>query len=134
MLKGLFGPASLTATLRGGLEETSATHRAIAERVANALQASSSTDFASTLKAKGAGKVDEADLQRDMAALADTQIRYEADAKLLQAAYARLRAAMKRTWLARRCSRSRRGRSAICSRPLATAPRPAWRASRSSSR
>lgn len=94
MLKGLFGPSSLTATLRGGLEETSATHRAIADRVANALQASSSTDFDSTLKAKGAGKVDEADLQRDMTALADTQIRYEADAKLLQAAYARLRAAV----------------------------------------
>jgi flagellar basal body rod protein FlgB len=34
-------------------------------------------------------------LERDMAALADTQLRYEADAKLLQAAYARLRTAMR---------------------------------------
>jgi len=93
MLKGLFGPGTLTSALRGGLEETSATHKVIAARVANALQSSGSTDFDAALQAKHAQGT-EADLQNDMTSLADTQLRYEADAKLLQAAYARLRAAV----------------------------------------
>ncbi len=95
MLRELFGPTTLTSMLRGGLEETSATHRVIADRVANALSSSSSGDFSDELKAKQAqARVTEADLQRDMASLADTQLRYEADAKLLQGAYARLRRAI----------------------------------------
>ena len=96
MLKDLFGPQTLTAMLRGGLEEASATHRVIAKHVADTLESSSSVDFSKQLDAKNAqAHVDEADLQRDMAALADTQLRYEADARLLQSAYARLRSAMK---------------------------------------
>jgi flagellar basal body rod protein FlgB len=96
MFKDLFGPSSLTYMLRGGLEEASATHRAIANRVANADPSSTSVDFSSELKARtGKPQVDEADLQRDMASLADTQLRYEADAKLLQAAYTRLRTAIR---------------------------------------
>jgi flagellar basal body rod protein FlgB len=94
MLKGLFGPTSLTNILRGGLEEVSTTHRAIAARVASAQETSSSVDFADTLQKQAAQRVSEEDLQRDMAELADTQLRYEADAKLLQAAYARLRTAI----------------------------------------
>ena len=94
MLKNLFGPTSTSSMLRGGLEEASATHRAIAARVAGALK-SSAGDFPGELEARTAqGRLDEADLQRDMAALADTQLRYEADAKLLHAAYARLRTAI----------------------------------------
>jgi len=96
MLRSLFGTGTLTAMLRGGLEETSATHRTIAKRVAGALDSSASTDFASALQAKqGSARLSQADLERDMASLADTEIRYEADAKLLQGAYARLRSAMK---------------------------------------
>lgn len=96
MLRSLFGAGTLSSMLRGGLEETSATHRTIARRVANALEVSTSADFASALEAKkGQAKINEVDLERDMASLADTQIRYEADAKLLQGAYARLRATMK---------------------------------------
>jgi flagellar basal body rod protein FlgB len=96
MLRELFGPSTLTSQLRGGLEETSATHRVIADRVANALQSSSSGDFSDELKARQAqARRTEADLQRDMASLADTQLRYEADAKLLQAAYGRLREAVR---------------------------------------
>ncbi len=95
MLKGLFGPSSVTSMLRGGLEETSATHRAIAERVAGALDSSSSVSFSDQLEARAAGaRPSQVDLERDMTALADTQLRYEADAKLLQAAYAQLRAAI----------------------------------------
>jgi flagellar basal body rod protein FlgB len=91
MIKSLFGPSSITSQLRGGLEEVSATHRAIADRVASATQASSQTGFAEALNAGAAAP----DLQQDMAALADTQLRYEADAKLLQAAYGRLRSAIR---------------------------------------
>lgn len=96
MIRGLFGAETLTSMLRGGLEETSATHRTIADRVARVTGASSSTDFAGALEAgTAARRVDEADLQRDMAALADTQLRYEADARLLSQAYERLRTAMR---------------------------------------
>jgi hypothetical protein len=96
MLKALFGPSTLTSMLRGGLEEASATHRAIAQRVAGALQSSSSVEFPDALAAQNARKqVSEADLENDMTALADTQLRYEADAKLLKAAYARLRSAFR---------------------------------------
>jgi flagellar basal body rod protein FlgB len=96
MLKALFGPSTLTGMLRGGLEETSATHRAIAQRVAGALQSSSSVEFPDALAAQNAkNQVSEADLENDMTALADTQLRYEADAKLLKAAYGRLRSAFR---------------------------------------
>ncbi|MEO8199701.1 MAG: hypothetical protein ABI679_04185 [Gemmatimonadota bacterium] len=96
VLKGIFGSNSLTHLIRGGLEETSASHRVIASRVAGALNSSSSVDFADTLNQKTAASKQqvEADLQRDMTELADTTIRYEADSKLLQQAYARLRTAI----------------------------------------
>lgn len=54
MFKSLFGPDSVTHMLRGGLEETSATHRGIASRVSRALDASTSGDFAGELEARGA--------------------------------------------------------------------------------
>ncbi len=96
MIRSLFGPSAVSSMLRGGLEEATATHRAIADRVANAAQSSTNTDFADAVSASaGAKKVNEADLQRDMASLADTQLRFEADAKLLQAAYSRLRMAIR---------------------------------------
>ena len=96
MIKGLFGNSTVPGALRAGLDQASATQKAIAARVAGALSSSSSTDFAGDF-AKAKGKVDEADLQRDMAELADTQLRYEADAKLLQQAYGRLRTAIRDT-------------------------------------
>jgi flagellar basal body rod protein FlgB len=94
MLKGLFGPDTLSHMLRGGLEEASATHRAIGERVASAMNASSHVDFPTELGQR-VGRPSEADLERDMAALADTQLRYEAEARLLQAAYGQLRTAIR---------------------------------------
>jgi flagellar basal body rod protein FlgB len=51
--------------------------------------------FEDKLQAEAARAQQEADLQRDMSALADTQLRYEADAKLLHDAYARLRTAIR---------------------------------------
>ncbi|MEZ4589478.1 MAG: hypothetical protein R2909_24135 [Gemmatimonadales bacterium] len=95
MIRGLFGATTLPAQLRGGLEETSATQRGIGERVARAIETSSSTDFTSSMEAQVAkAREAEMDLQRDMAALADTQLRYEADAQLLREAYQRLRTAI----------------------------------------
>ncbi len=94
MIQRLFGSGTLTYMLRGGLEEASTTHRGIADRVSGATASSSSTDFPGELGAAGA-KPTQADLERDMTALADTQLRYEAEAKLLQAAYGRLRTAVR---------------------------------------
>lgn len=95
MIRGLFGAGTTPAMLRGGLDEVSATHRGIASRVANALTPADGSDFASQLDAQRAAESSGADLERDMAALADAQIRYESTAKLLQKAYARLRAAIR---------------------------------------
>ena len=95
MIRGLFGTDSLASMLRGGLEETSATQRGIGQRVARAIESSSSTSFAGTMDAKMAkARETEQDLQRDMASLADTDLRFEADAQLLRAAYQRLRTAI----------------------------------------
>ncbi len=96
MIKGLFGAGSLSSMLRGGLEETTATHRTIAARVSGALASSTSTDFASALDAQTSQqRLSEVDLEREMVALADTQLRFEADAKLLTEAYSRLRTAIR---------------------------------------
>lgn len=95
MLKGLFGPTTLPYMLRGGLEEASATHRSVSSRVAGALAASSSVDFSDALGAQAQQAAIEERLQQAMTELADTQLRYEANARLLQQAYAQLRTAMR---------------------------------------
>jgi flagellar basal body rod protein FlgB len=93
MLRALFGPDSLTARLRGGLEELSATQRGIGRRVAGATDASTQTPFSEALARARGGQAP--DLQQEMAALADTQLRYEAEARLLRDAYGRLRTAIR---------------------------------------
>lgn len=93
MIRGLFGAGSVTATLRGGLEEAAATHRTIADRVARGLGRSASADFSGALEAAAAES--DAALTQDMAALADTQLRYEAAARLLQKSYSDLRTAIR---------------------------------------
>src|SRR5690606_22818320 len=78
MIRGLFDNSSLTAQLRGGLEEASATQRGIGRRVSEALMASTTTAFTDASQAAMAKAAQaEADIQREMASLADTQIRYE---------------------------------------------------------
>ena len=54
MLRSLFGPDSLSSMLRGGLEEASATHRVIADRVAGRLSSSANPAFEDTLQAEAA--------------------------------------------------------------------------------
>ncbi len=95
MIKGLFGSTSLVAQLRDGLDDMSVRHQAIARRVSRALTASSTVTFGDQLTARARARRTEADLQRDMTKLADTQLRYETDARLLQQAYARFHAAVR---------------------------------------
>jgi hypothetical protein len=95
MIRGLFDGSTLSSILRGGLEELTATERGIGQRVSRAIETSTNTSFAGTMDAKLAqARQTEQDLQRDMASLADTQLRYEADAQLLREAYQRLRTAI----------------------------------------
>jgi hypothetical protein len=95
MIRGLFGVSTLPSRLRGGLEEASATQRGIGQRVADAMKVSTSTNFAEATQAQLArAREAEADIQRDMASLADTQIRFEADIQLLRETYQRLRTAI----------------------------------------
>jgi hypothetical protein len=91
MINRILGSGTITDKLRGGLEEASATHRTIANRVAGALSQSTTSDFAQQL----GGKLNQSaeTLEQDMAALADTQLRYEATARLLHQAYSDLREA-----------------------------------------
>ena len=95
MIPGLFGTSSLSSALRGGLQEASATQRGIGQRVADAMQYSTATNFSTATAAEAAkAKQADVDIQREMASLADTQLRYEADVQLLREAYQRLRTAI----------------------------------------
>lgn len=89
----LFGQGTITRELRGALDELSATQRTIAKRVADGLQSSSTSSFQGKLNESLAASQDES-LTRNMASLADTELRYEATSKLLEKSYADLRAAM----------------------------------------
>jgi flagellar basal body rod protein FlgB len=84
MLRALFGPNTVPATLRQGLDETMAAHKAIARRIASAV--TSSSQGSQTQGAPGT-----TNLADDMAALADEQLRYESEARLLKLVYDRLR-------------------------------------------
>ena len=99
MIRSLFGVNTVISMLRGGLEETSATQRGIAARVAEASTSSATGDFAGHLAAATKGrakpKMSDTDLQQEMAALADTQIRFEASSKLLHSAYGQIRTAFR---------------------------------------
>jgi hypothetical protein len=89
MIKALFGSTTTPFVLRKGLDETMAAHKQVAERIAGALTSSGEV---STATGTGAGQaLDESDLTGQMAALADTQLRYEAEARLLQVVYQGLR-------------------------------------------
>jgi hypothetical protein len=93
MITGLFGARSVTSNLRGGLEEASATQKVIARRVAGALNQSAAAGFGEELGARLENATET--LEQDMAALADTQLRYEASARLLQMSYSDIRTAMR---------------------------------------
>ena len=87
MIKALFGPSSLAATLRRGLDMGMAAHNDIARRVASAATSSSQTAPLPGEDAEAAQAANKKNLADDMADLAEVQLRYEAEAKLLHAVY-----------------------------------------------
>lgn len=91
MLKALFGPSSNAHTLRRGLDQEMVRHREIARRVAGALESSTQASGDGAAGSPDAA----ADLATDMADLADTQLRYEAEARLLQLVYQGLRSSIR---------------------------------------
>ena len=94
MFSGLFGSATRVGDLRWSLDDSARTHKAIAGRVAGALEASGGADFSDAMAARQ-GKSAKVDLEVEMVNLASTQLRYDASAKLLQQAYQGLRTAIK---------------------------------------
>ena len=95
MIKALFGTGTAPWRLRGGLAELSATHTAIATRLADGTRASTGSSFADALGEVTGGGIGEREVLTSMASLADTQLRFEATARLLQRAYADLRVTMR---------------------------------------
>ena len=90
MLMRLIGHGTSAAMLKEGLDVSTVRARTIANRVANA----ATPGFEGALEEATAaeGKVD---LETEMVALADEQIRFEATSRLLQKVYAQLRASVK---------------------------------------
>lgn len=91
MLNRLVGSDSTVAQLKEGLDASSRAVRGIAHRVANA----GSPDFAEALQDAQAAGERGVDLEQEMVALADEQLRYEATASLLQKMYQQIRASMR---------------------------------------
>ena len=75
--------------LKAGLDASTTRTRQIAGRIAQG------TTFALPADGSTEAQPDSADLERDMASLADEQLRFEATARLLQKAYAGLRASIR---------------------------------------
>lgn len=95
MIRGLFGGHTVVGMLRDGLDWSSLRHREIASRVARATTTSASGAAPGPSAAPGEGGGPEVDLEREMVALADTQLRFEATAQLLRKAYAQLHTAVR---------------------------------------
>ena len=92
MLARLIGSGTTSAQLKDGLDASSQAVRGIAHRVANA----STPDFADVLRDAGAAASGSGvDLEREMVALADEQLRFEASANLLQKVYQQVRSAIR---------------------------------------
>jgi len=88
MITRLLGTDSPASGLKEGLNASTQAVRGIAHRVSNA----SNPDFQAALKAAGEPPVD---LDREMVALADEQLRYEAAASLLQKVYQSIRSSVR---------------------------------------
>lgn len=92
MIRGLIGAGTIVEGLRQELDASAVRSRAIANRVANA---------SNTGGASFDGALDEAmrgdgvDLEVEMVALADEQIRYEALAEALQKLYGQIRSSVR---------------------------------------
>ena len=97
MLFGLIDRTTSASALNAGLDRSLERHRVIADRVSKATLANSD-GFA--LEAKGNGKqvapnANPINVEDEMVAQADEQLRFLATAKLLEKTYAHLRSAIK---------------------------------------
>jgi len=88
MLFGFFGRVSSAPQMRDALDASSQRVKAIAQRVSGATLAGNG---GFTLPDGTTVAGDAVNLEAEMTALADEQIRYEATAKLLEKTYAKLR-------------------------------------------
>ena len=91
MLNRLMGSTSTVSELKNGLNRSTYAVREIAHRVANAASRPDG-GFAATLEsAQRTGPGGEIDLEKEMVALADEQLRYEATTRLLEKVYQQIR-------------------------------------------
>ena len=97
MLTRLLGPETAAAKLREGLDASVVRARGIAHRIANA--STPGANFQGALDAAaaqdGAQAAEGVDLEAEMVALADEQLRFDAVSRLLQKVYAQVRASVK---------------------------------------
>ena len=94
MFARLIGSGTAVAQLKQGLDASSRAVRGIAHRVANA----GTPDFAQALdnaQATGAPGEGPVDLEKEMVALADEQLRFEAASSLLQKTYQQIRSSVR---------------------------------------
>jgi flagellar basal body rod protein FlgB len=91
MIGRLMGPSTSVAQLKEGLDVSVERTRGIANRIANAANGG----FAGALDEAQAGADPTVDLEGEMVALADEQIRFDALTRLLQKTYAQVRASVK---------------------------------------
>jgi flagellar basal body rod protein FlgB len=93
MLKGLIGRDTPVATLKDGLDASVERTRVTAHRVANAsVPGGGAGEFAGLL---AGAAVEDVDLEVEMVALADEQLRFDATAVLLQKVYAQIRSSVR---------------------------------------
>ena len=91
MLNRLLGSGSSVSELKAGLDRSTDVVRRIADRVANA-SSGPQGGFASALeRAQGMAGGEEVDLEQEMVALADEQLRYQAATRLLEKLYQQIR-------------------------------------------
>jgi len=91
MLDRLVGSASTVSLLKEGLDASSQAVRGTAHRIANA----GTPEFAKALQDAEAAGEQGVDVQQEMVALADEQLRFEATASLLQKTYQQIRSAIR---------------------------------------
>ncbi|MEQ1856605.1 MAG: hypothetical protein ABL963_09045 [Longimicrobiales bacterium] len=92
MIRGLLGAGTVVDGLRQELDASAVRSREIANRVANASN-SNVASFGTALDEAMSGEA--IDLEVEMVALADEQIRYEALAETLQKLYTQIRSSVR---------------------------------------
>ena len=92
MIRALFGTGTVYNSLREGLTNDLRGARVTADRVANAASGNAATAVQGGLQGdQGQNNIN---LEEELAKMADTTIRYDAETRLLREAYTRLRTAI----------------------------------------